>query len=112
MPVFKHVIINVIHEVTKLYKKFKNSGWYIFCLEKEVGISLGSTLTKFNENKDLTCQITDILKGWYDGEAKILGISSGNAKICEHFDAIRDHCSCRNARLTTASGSFGHLLRC
>ena len=77
-----------------------------------IDIGLTSIWTKFNENNDLTCQITDILKRWYDGETTILGISSGKAKICEHFDAIWDHCSCRDACLTTASGSFGHLLRC
>ena len=77
-----------------------------------IDFGLISSLTKLNENKDLTCQITDILKRWYDGETTILGISSGNAKICEHFDAFRDHCSCRDARLTTARGSFGHVLRC
>lgn len=77
-----------------------------------IDFGLTSIRTKFNENNDLTCQITDSLKRWYDGETTILGISSGNAKICEHFDAIWDHCSCRDACLTTASGSFGHLLRC
>ena len=84
----------------------------VCALTNTIDIGLMSIWTKFNENKGLTCQITDILKRWYDGATTILGISSGNAKICEHFDAIWDHCSCRDACLATASGSFGHLLRC
>ena len=39
----------------------------VCALTNTIDIGLTSIWTKFNENKDLTCQIADILKRWCDG---------------------------------------------